>query len=108
MKDTIYLRVSRTRVESMTKSLPDVRRGEIPVKLNIEIDPGAFGPPVLERKVHVTDWREGIDLGDVEFRGDIITEDEAQVIRDRRLAKMRTILESQGYTITAPEVSPGD
>jgi hypothetical protein len=103
VKETIYLRVSRKRVEGMTKSLPTLERNEIPVKLLVEVDERAFREPVIERRVHVTDWRDGIDLADIEFRESIITEAEAQMIRDRRLAKMREILEAQGYEVTAPQ-----
>lgn len=103
MKDIIYLRVAKTGVKGMTKSMPALGRGEIPVKLEVTIDAAAFREPTLVRQVHITDWREGIDLADVELREAVITEEEAQLIRDRRVAQMRAILESQGYTITAPE-----
>lgn len=101
MKETIYLRVSRSKVEGMTKNLPDLRRGEIPVKLVVEVDPGAFREPVIERHVKVTDWREGIDIADLDLRESVITEAEAQIIRDRRLAQMRKILEDHGFSVTA-------
>lgn len=102
MKEVIYLAVSRQRVERMTKNLPDLKRNEIPVKLVIEVDPGAFREPVIERYVKIADWREGIDLADVELRESVITEAEAQMIRDRRLTQMRAILEAQGFTVTEP------
>ena len=101
MKETIYLRVSRSKVESMTKNLPDLRRGEIPVKLVIEVDAGAFREPVIERHVKISDWREGIDIADLDLRESVITEAEAQIIRDRRLAQMRKILEDHGFSVTA-------
>lgn len=103
VKDVIYLAVSRQRVERMTKNLPDLKRGEIPVKLFIDVDIAAFGPPVLEQHVHVADWREGLALADVEMREAVITEAEAESIRRQRLAAMRAALEAQGYTVTAPE-----
>jgi len=103
MREVIYLAVSRTKVERMTKNLPDLKRGEIPVKLTLAVDNAAFGPPVLEQHVHVTDWREGVGLGDLELREAVITEAEAQLIRDQRLAAMRAVLEGRGYTVTAPE-----
>ena len=102
MKETIYLAVSAHRIERMTKRLPDLSRGEIPVKLIVEVDPAAFREPVIERHVHVTDWREGIDIADIELREGFITEEEAQTIRDRRLAAMRRILEVHGFEITEP------
>lgn len=105
MKEIIYLRVSRHKVEQMTKSLPSLQRGDIPVKLVIEVDAAAFREPVIERHVHVVDWREGIDIGDIELRESVITEAEAQVIRDRRLAAMRRILEEQGFTVDPPALA---
>lgn len=87
----------------MTKGLPAVSHDEIPVKLNLDIDPKAFRTPVIERSVSIVDWREGIDIEDVQFKGQFITEEEAEVIKQRRLAKMREILEGQGYKIVTPE-----
>lgn len=107
MKDTTYLRVSPRRVEGMTKSLPDLRRGEIPVKLVVDVAPSAFREPVIERHVEVVDWRDGIDLADIDLRESIITEAEAQLIRDRRLAAMQRILEGHGYTVAEPTADGG-
>jgi hypothetical protein len=102
MHDVIFLVVDRTKVQRMTKSLPTLRRGEIPVKLNITVADGAFREPVLEREVEVTDWLDGIDLADVAFEHSVITEEEAAIIRAHRLERMRQILEGQGYTVTEP------
>jgi hypothetical protein len=103
MREVIYLAVSRTKVERMTKNLPDLKRGEIPVKLVLEVDDGAFGPPVLEQHVRITDWRDGVDIADVQFREAIIPSAEPEFIRARRIEAMRKVLEGQGYTVTAPE-----
>jgi hypothetical protein len=103
MKETIYLVVDRSGITAMRKNLPEVRRGEIPVKLTITVPPEAFNPPTLSQEITVNDWRQGIDMEDVEFRNSIITADEAEVIRQRRLEKMRTILEAQGYKIEPPD-----
>lgn len=102
MRETIYLTVSRRRVERMTKSLPGLARGEVPVKLVVTVEDAAFREPVIERHVTVADWRDGIDLADVEFTEATITEAEAELIRARRLTTMCQVLEAQGYTVTAP------
>lgn len=99
MKETIYLVVSKNKVERMTKTLPNLYRGEIPVKLSVEVDEIAFREPVLERKVTINDWREGIDIADIEFRESIITEEEAEKIRQMRLDKMQQILTNYGYSV---------
>jgi hypothetical protein len=84
MKDVIFLVVDRTKVIRMTKGLPSLHRGEIPVKLNVTVADSAFREPVLERDVEVVDWREGIDLADVSFEQSVITEEEAEMIREHR------------------------
>ena len=105
MKEVIYLSVSRQGVSKMTKNLPQLGRGEIPVKLIIEVADGAFGSPVLEQHVKVVDWRQGIDIADVRMTEATITQAEAELIRAQRLAAMRAVLEGQGYIITPPEVT---
>ena len=105
MKEVIYLVVDQRGVQNMRKTLPEVRRGEIPVKLTINVPPEAFSPPTLSQEITVNDWRQGIELSDVEFKHDIITPEEAEVIRQRRLEKMRSILEGQGFTVTEPEAA---
>jgi hypothetical protein len=47
MRETIFLAVDRAGVRRMTKRLPDLNRGEIPVKLVVEIDDTAFREPVI-------------------------------------------------------------
>lgn len=103
MKEVIYLVVSNRKVERMTKTLPNIYRGEVIVKLNVTVTDKAFNPPTLDQEVIVDDWREGVDLEDVEFRQNVITKEEAAEIRERRLEKMRTVLEGQGYTVTKEE-----
>lgn len=104
MKDTIYLRLDRYKVVGMTKSMPgSVDRGELVVKVEVTVDADAFREPSLVRKIEVNDWRDGIDLADVEFRQKFITEEEADVIRVQRLAKMSDILTQHGYTVEEPD-----
>jgi hypothetical protein len=102
MREIIYLVVSRQRVERMTKNLPQLSRGEIPVKLILEVAPGAFREPVIERHVVVDDWRDGIDLADVNFTETFITEAEAAIIRQRRLDKMAELLAEHGWKVDRP------
>jgi len=108
VKEVIYLAVSRSKVERMTKNLPDLRRGEIPVKLEITVDDSAFREPVITRQVHIADWREGTDIADVELKEAVITEEEAALIRARRLARMQEILIAHGWEVFAPEDEDGD
>lgn len=102
MKEVIYLVVSPHKVERMTKKLPDTGRNEIPVKINLTVESKAFREPVLEQNILIEDWPQGTDLADVEFRGNVITEEEAKVIRARRYEKMVEVLRDQGYEITEP------
>jgi chitinase len=103
MKETIYLIVSPYKVERMTKNLPDLKRGEIPIRVELEVAETAFRTPVIVKEVYVEDWREGIDMADVDFEGRAITAEEAQLIRERRLEKMKEILETQGFTVEKAE-----
>ena len=103
MKDVIYLTVNRQGVQNMRKSYPGTKRGESIVKLSVEVPNEAFCPPVLEQHVVVNDWREGIDLEDVKFEQNIITKEEAEMVKQKRLAKMQEILESQGFIVSREE-----
>ncbi len=103
MKDTIYLIVGRNKVEGYRKTVPNYGKNQIPLKLDIEVEDKAFNTPVIEKKVYINDWKEGIDIEDVNFETNFITEEEAELIRQRRLEKMKHILEQQGYQIKTPE-----
>lgn len=103
MKDTIYLIVNKKKVERMTKTLPDARRGEIIVKAMIEVKDSCFGQATIPQEIYIDDWRDGIDLEDVEFRKNFITKEESDLIKKKRLDKMTEILQAQGYDITKPD-----
>lgn len=103
MKQTIYLYVDEYGVNRMTKNLGQVGRNEIPIKLDLEVEESAFREPVITKKVVVNDWREGVDIADINFKETFITEEEAAKVRQMRLEKMREILKQQGYEVTAPE-----
>lgn len=107
MRETIWLVVSPSRVERMTKKPPSVNRGEIAVKVNLEVPLKSFRPPVIERTLLIEDWRDGTELEDVHLRNDVITEEEAKLIVERRLARMAEILRERGYSVS-PEPATGD
>lgn len=109
MKTVIYLVADRSGVRRMTKSLPSIYRGEIPIKVAVTIEDTAFRTPVIEKSIVIDDWREGIDMADVEFKKDIITAEEADIIRRKRLEKMREILTDNGFTVVKqPEDEGGE
>jgi len=103
MKQTIYLVASSRGVLRMTKSLPSLGRGEVPIKVDVTIEQGAFRTPVISKEIYIDDWREGIDINDVEFKQSVITPKEAEMIRESRMEKMKEILEAQGYMVAKPE-----
>lgn len=105
MKETIFLIVSQNKVERMVKNLPVLSRGEIPVKVNVSIEPQAFRTPVIEKDVYVEDWREGIDIADVDFKQTSITKDEAELIKKARLEAMTEVLRNNGYEVTKAQQS---
>src|SRR3954454_1056165 len=100
MKQVIYLVADRGGIRRMNKAFPELNRGEIPIKLEVEIDNDAFRTPVIEKKIRIENWRQGVDIGDVELKDLTITEEEAQLIREQRIEKMRQIMEQQGYKVT--------
>ncbi len=107
MKQVIYLVASRDGVDSsVRKNLPtNLSRGEVPIKVVVEIAPDAFAPPVIEQYIHIENPYKGIDLADVHFVGDTITEAEAEVIRQRRLERAAEILRANGYEVAKEEPS---
>jgi hypothetical protein len=104
VKDTIYLLINRNGVQGMRKSFVGTKRGEVCVKFNVEMPGDAFEPPVLVQNVYIDKWTKGIDMEDVEFHQNVITEEEAETVRQNRLAKMAEILKSQGYSVSKEEV----
>ena len=103
MKDVAYLVVSRNGVQSMRKTLPHVGRGEIVIKVHITVSEKSFAPPTIEQHIDVQDPYQGVDLEDVHFTGATITQEEAELIRGRRLAKAAEILKANGYQVTLEE-----
>lgn len=99
MKDVIYLVVNRNKVERMNKSLPNLYKGEYVVRVEVTVDEDAFNEPTLTKQVHVENWRQGIDVSDVEFSEPYITEEEAAIIRERREALLIESLKAKGYKI---------
>ena len=59
--------------------------------------------PSSPRKSESRTGARGIDIADIEFKEAVITEDEAKLIRERRLEKMQEVLEAQGYQVSRPE-----
>lgn len=108
MKDTIYLTVSKNGIQSMRKSYTGCKKGEIVVKLHVEVKEEAFTPPTIEQFVVVNDWDKGVDIEDVKFENQWITEEEAEMVRLRRIEKMKEILENQGYSVQQIEDSLKD
>lgn len=106
LKDTIWLVISPERVEKMTKTPPDTTRGKIAVKVLVTVPIGAFQPPVLQKELRVEDWRDGTELGDMDLSQGVITQAEADLIVQRRLAKMADILRERGAVVTWPEPEP--
>lgn len=103
MKDTIYLIAEQNGITGMRKSIVDVRRGQTLIKVDVSMDSKAFEPPIITKEIHVVDWRKDIDMEDVEFREKFITEEEAKFIREKRIEKMKEILERQGYSVAKLE-----
>lgn len=106
MRDTVWLVVTRNKVDRMTQRMPVVNRGELPVKVNVIVPADAFQPPVLEMTLEVKDWRDGTELADLSLTQGVITQAEADLIVQRRVAQMADILRERGAVVTWPEPEP--
>lgn len=107
MKSTIYLIVDRSGVRQMNKNMPQVRRGELVVKLNVVVPEEAFAPPTLEQNVEVEDWQQDFKVDDIEFNENVITGAEAEMIKQARLQAMEKTLKTQGYKVIPPKKKGG-
>jgi len=103
MKDVIYLTVTRNKVEKMTKNIPYLRKGEYVMRVEVTVDDDAYTEPMVTKEVHVDNWRQGIDVSDVEFSEPYITEEEAETIRANREAALIESLKAKGYKIEKVE-----
>jgi hypothetical protein len=108
MKDVIWLRVDRNKVLTMTKGQPQLGRGDLAVKVSVEVDPSCWGSPVLEQSIHIADWRQGMQFPDVQLTELVITEAEAERIRREREQTMAAELARLGWEVTPPEPAIDD
>lgn len=107
MKDTVFLVITPRKVDRMAKTVPSTRADEIVVKLIVEVPPGRFRTPTVERHVIIEDWTDGTELGDLDLRQSFITEAEAKLIVERRLARMAEVLREHGYLVSQ-DTATGD
>jgi hypothetical protein len=105
MRDTVFLVISPRKVDRMAKTVPATRADEIVVKLVVEVPPGRFRTPTVERRIIVEDWTDGTELGDLELRQDFITAEEAKLIVERRLGRMAEVLREHGYSVSSDPVT---
>lgn len=103
MRDTIWLRVDKAKVVQTYKSQPSVGRHELAIKIQVEVDPACWGAPTLEQKIHITDWREGLEFPDVKLTEMTITPAEAERIRHDRELKAAEELRKLGWHVEPPK-----
>jgi hypothetical protein len=108
VRDLVYLVFTRHNVVRMTKKTPALARGEFYTKLQFTALDGVFREPVLETSVVIEDWREGLDIGDVELKEGTITATEADMIRKAREEAMIRALADRGYTVIGPEAGENE
>jgi hypothetical protein len=108
MRDTIYLVMSPSGVERMTKRAPGTSHSEIVVKLTVEVPKDRFRSPTVERHIVIEDWADGTELADLELRQDFITEAEARLIVERRLSRMADVLREHGYLVSPDPATGGE
>lgn len=100
MKDVIYLVVNANQVVRMTKNLPSLKHGEVPIKISVSVNDDAFHLPTISREIIISDWQKNVRLNDLELRQNFITEEEAEMIKQKRLEAMQDILSNNGYIVT--------
>jgi hypothetical protein len=104
MRQTIYLIATPGGIDRMTKRQPDHNRGELPIKVTVNLPSSLFAPPTISQEITIADPFRDVEIGrDVELRQLFITQDEADVIKRRRMQEMREVLEAAGYKVEAPE-----
>lgn len=99
MKQIIYLVATRNGVDRFRKEMPTIGRGEIPIKVHVEIEDSAFRTPTIEKELIIGDWREGIDMPDVNLKEMTITEKEAEQLREQRKQALIDEVEKLGYKV---------
>jgi len=106
MKTDIYLIANKKGIDRMVKSAKaalNLNRGEIPIKLIVEVPDENWKSPFPEKSIRVDRWDNGVDIEDIQFEGDFVTEEEAVLIREKRLEKIKETLEHNGYEVTKKE-----
>jgi hypothetical protein len=106
MQETIYLTCDRIAVRNMTKRQPTMKRGEILVKLNVIVEPKAFGNPTVEQTITIKNWADGISVADINLTQLTITEAEADAIRKQRREAMVRQMRELGYQVIEPDADP--
>jgi hypothetical protein len=105
MKETVFLTVTRNKVEKLTKQLPYLKKGEYVIAVDVDIKEDAFNEPTIRKSIVVENWHQGIDVSDIEFSEPYITEEEAEIIRSRREQQLIESLQAKGYEIKKPEAT---
>lgn len=111
MKDTFFIIVTKKKVDRMVKtesSALDLKAGQYAVKINMEVADEKFNRPYPEKTITVEPWDKNLEVEDVHFDSNFVTEEEEQMIREHRLRKMRERLEENGYTVIPMEEAEDD
>lgn len=102
MTEEIFLIATKTGIDRMVKtekSATNLRKSEIPIRIKITIPDDNWKPPFIEKEIVINRWDKGIELEDVEFEGQYVTEEEAQWLREKRIERAKEMLEGQGYSV---------
>lgn len=102
-QQVVWFVMNESGIERMTKRQPaSLYRSEHAVKITVRWDTRALSPPTLEREVVIEDWRQGLDVSDVDFKQATITETEADIIRAARREAMVAQMRELGYVVIPP------
>lgn len=104
--DTLWLLIKGDKINRWRKTKPDskdLKAGEVPAKLNISWDASELDTPTVERDVDISETLGNLKLSDLEVGSPTLTEEEVEMVRDKRRKEMAERLRDEGFTVEPPE-----
>lgn len=99
-------KISRTR--KTKPSSKDLRRGEVPAKINISWDEDQLETPTIERQVDISEALGNLRLDDLDVGSATLTEEEVEMVCEKRREEMAERLRKEGYEVRRPQDDNGE
>jgi len=94
-------KISRTR--KTKPSSKDLRRGEVPAKIKISWDEDQLETPTIEREVDISEALGNLRLDDLDVGSPTLSEEEVEMVCEKRREEMAERLRKEGYEVREPE-----